>query len=280
MSGQVAIEDGNCMIGYHTDTDARRFFSDLEARQRNVLPEYLKNLLFLNGFASKATFCSVKEEDFHAMEKMCQEEMPSFCPRTPEFFSYFASCTEHFKIPLGHRRLLLNCIQADLDTVSDKREPTGAYLRQQSIESCKAEPLDPLQCKELPHESQFPVTVLGLRQKIQSFFERNDMEHTIDADELDISIRYGENDVFGCVFCSQCDKEVRLSQDARRKRKNGMPVISVSNYVNHIKRNHYKNLRSRKSDAPDSDSNTSEDTLKRKRTKGENVSVKSEFEDD
>lgn len=79
-----------------------------------------------------------------------------------------------------------------------------------------------------------------IKQSIYGLLEKTNLQNCLDQ-ELQVNVHLEENDVVSSVYCTICSKFIKLSRDRRRGRKTGIPLISVSNFVGHIKRHHQNN---------------------------------------
>ncbi|XP_055692079.1 uncharacterized protein LOC129795072 [Lutzomyia longipalpis] len=223
-TNNIPMQDTNSLC-YKSDSTAREFFDELEEQEKSPLPEYLKNLIYLNGFANKWNFTAITEAEVDRMEKMCKEEMPDFCPHTTDYFSFFSQCIEHFRISRGHRIQLMSHVE-------------GARKMKNSEDATRV-PHVSHDTSQFPVESNrinFPDIVAKIRRKIKEVALRSNLTEICDADQLQIYVKMENREIQGAVLCPTCGRDIKLNKDRRRIDKNGQPVISGSNFLAHLRK--------------------------------------------
>ncbi|XP_055692068.1 uncharacterized protein LOC129795064 [Lutzomyia longipalpis] len=240
-----ADECQNSVVSYKSDENAKKFYRDLEEKHNSPLPEYMKNLLFLNGFTSMDTFSTITDEDMTAMERMCKQEMHNYCPHTPDFFSFFFQCIEHFKIPLGHRKQLMGFIEKINEQKMEEKFGKRKLIvdvvtpMEPTIVNVKEIPMDdPLfhsqnsSDGDFPEGDEYPEMSARVRRQI----ERSLCDSSYLCQDLEISVKLNNTDIEGSVQCPICSCGIKLTRDNRRKDKNGIAHLSASNFIRHVKK--------------------------------------------
>lgn len=92
-------------ISYEHNAEAKTFYALLE-QHCGKIPEYIKNIMFLNGFTSPLVVGELNESDMNEMEIFVRNVMPTMCPVTENYFGVFTNNIKGFFFIPGHKKLI------------------------------------------------------------------------------------------------------------------------------------------------------------------------------
>ncbi|XP_055703079.1 uncharacterized protein LOC129801782 isoform X2 [Phlebotomus papatasi] len=236
----VASESSN--NNYKNDISAVAFFTLVEKKVGQI-PEYLKNMLFLNGFAAPMLFENLTIADLSSMENFVKTVMPKICPLTREYFSVFCHNIPEFKIPLGHQNLLLNAVEK-VKSDSDSFVKDVLKMKQKTEDRMNNKTFstkNPIEERRLKGNSQEAEMENKIASKIKiltrQWCEKTDLgnfdKSLIDVDKMSVKlVNVGQN-LFAEVLCPICKHHIKIGIWSNKLNKK--PRLILSNFNSHIR---------------------------------------------
>lgn len=220
---------------YKNDILSVVFFNMLEKRCGHI-PEYLKNMIFLNGFAVPQLFKNLTQADIPPMENYVRNVMPKICPNTQEYFSVFSDNVQEFNVPLGHQNLLLAAV---LKVQEDCDEFTGAIAKVRRTTNRKLSAKKRVEERRLKGNSQEMDTKIAnkIRMLTRQWVEKTDLgtfdKSLIDVDKMTVKlVNVGQN-LFAEVICPLCRHHIKIGIWSNKYNKK--PRLILSNLNSHIR---------------------------------------------
>ncbi|XP_059620185.1 uncharacterized protein LOC132264117 [Phlebotomus argentipes] len=246
---------------YKNDDYAATFFILVEKRVGQI-PEYLKNMVFINGFAAPKLFENLSDSDLASMENFVKSVMPRICPLTPEYFSVFCQNVEEFKITQGHRNLLLSAVEkvkCESDALHKEllKEMLKKRQKTEARESCRLKTATGNgQEMEMASKIENKIRILT-RQWCEKADLGNFDKKLIDPNKIRVKLVNSGQDLFAEVVCPICRHHIKIGIWTNKQKKN--PRLILSNFNSHIRMHAKKENQKRVSSTTTNSTETAED---------------------
>ncbi|KAK5650110.1 hypothetical protein RI129_001139 [Pyrocoelia pectoralis] len=209
------------------------------------LPLYLQHILKFSGYDNFYLFPKITSNDIKSIEQFAREEMHQFITKDDNlenFYGFFKTTLESFKIVPGHQKLLLeaaNKLQLHKKRKESQKlaEVKKRTKRLHSAEFTTDNSLNSIQENE---ESDRIIAIsehilktqksylLGLISKLPNYDELS-----IKVNEIHVNVVQKDEQLSGMISCPFCNKQLKLCWMKQKVNYNARPIYG--NYHNHVK---------------------------------------------